>query len=252
MSATPDTIDGLLAEALHGNNSARFLATLGEDGRPNLVPALSAVAVNDRLVRVAAILPDQPRVNIAHNPLVALLVIDQTMRWWSLAMHADGYETGRLGEKVGRWLRLELQQIVQRGTMGRLALAGEYGLVRALGIPKGESYADLLPQQIARKLSTIKAIKALAFVDDRERVGALPCLSLVPAGPGALVCGTRVVPPLRAISVDTPVAVCLLTFEPNAYQILGWFEGVGGGLLRSNATIRVLGMAPALASKENH
>ncbi|HPQ71653.1 MAG TPA: pyridoxamine 5'-phosphate oxidase family protein [bacterium] len=252
MSANPDAIDGRLAEALHGNNSARFLATLGEDGRPNLVPALSAVAANDRLVRVAAILPDQPRINIANNPHVALLVIDQSMRWWSLAMHADGYEAGKPGDKVGRWLRLEQQNIVHQGTMGRLALAAEYGLVRALGIPKGESYADLLPQQIARKLSTLKAIKALAYVDAHERVSALPCLSLVPAGPGALVCGTRVAPQIRAIPVDTPVAVGLLTFEPNAYQILGWFEGAGGGLLRTNVTIRVLGMAPALASKESH
>lgn len=251
MSEPSDAIVGRLAEALHGNNSARFLATLGEDGRPNLVPALSAIAVNERLVRVAAILPDQTRVNIAHNPAIALLVIDQAMRWWSLEMEAAGYEAGQPGEKVGRWLMLKLVRIAHEGKMSRLALSAEYGLMRALGIPKGESYADNLPKRIARKLSTLKAIKALAYADPAGRVGVLPCFSLVPAGPGALVCATRIAPQIREIEVDTPVAVCLLTFEPNAHQILGWFEGIGGGLLRTNATIRVLGMAPALALKEN-
>ena len=241
------TMDERLAAALRGNHAARFLATCDRDGRPSLVPALSARVAEDEGIRFAAIFPEAVERNLALGGSLALLVVDEKLRWWSLAGRLEGFTDGAAGEPVRRWGRLRPTGLLARGEHPAWSLIAEYSLLRLFGIPRGDEYAETLPGEVARQLQTLQNVKGLAFVDAANRLTALPCQSLRPAGAGALVCGTRLVPELRRVPQAARVAICVLTFAPNAYQIHGCFEGIGGGLLRTAATIRVNGLQPALA-----
>ncbi|NLH50553.1 MAG: hypothetical protein GX444_18415 [Myxococcales bacterium] len=241
------TLDERLAAALRGNDAARFLATRDRDGRPYLVPALSAQSAEGGLIRFAAIFPAAVERNLALGGSLALLVVDEKLRWWSLAGRLEGFADGAAGEAVRRWGRLRPTGLLARGEPSTWGLVAEYSLLRLFGIPRGDGYADTLPREVALRLQTLQNVKGIAFVDAENRLIALPCQSLRPAGPGAVVCGTWLVPELRRVPPLARVAICVLTFEPNAYQIHGCFEGIGGGLLRTAATIRVSGLQPALA-----
>ena len=236
-----------LAEALQGETSARFLATLDAEDRPHFVPALSAQRNEEGLIRFAAMLPRDTLANLQNNSCCALLIVDQSFRWWTLRTTFTGFVEGEPGAKIKRWGWLRPEGVLAAGKYKRLRLASEYGWTNRLGIPKGDDYAATLPQEISRQINTLKAVKGIAFADEEGDVTALPCLSLVPAGAGALVCGTKTVPALQTIDEGADVAVCVLTFAPNAFHLCGEWEGLGGGFLRSNATIRVTGIRSALA-----
>jgi len=243
----PSPLTPELAAALHGASAARFLATRDRGGQPHLVPALSAQAAEDGHIRFAAILPQQTLNDLEANDECALLVVDQDLRWWTLSTRFSGFVDSEGNEKIKRWGRLEVEAVEACDRYRRLRLAVEYGWAGKLGIPKGDDYADTLPRDLARKLATLKAVKGIAYINEDERVTALPCMSLVPAGPGALVCPTKTAPLLQRIPEQTAVAVCLLTFAPSAHQIVGVWEGMGGGFFRTHATIRVRDVLPALA-----
>lgn len=246
MTNAGEQMENELRQALHGISSARFLATRDGDGRPDFVPALSAELTDDDLIRLAMVLPQQTEANLATHPDCALLVVDQDLAWWSLQTRLAGFADGEPGEKVERWALLEVEGVQSSGRHGRLRLAWEYGWIRSLGMPKHDDYAETLPAEIARRFAPLKAVKGVAWVGEDDRLMTLPCLTMVPGGPGALVCGTKATPALREIPTDAEVAVCLLTFAPSAYQIIGRFEGTGGGLLPSQITVRVLRRRPAL------
>lgn len=239
--------DPRLKAALTHERAARFLATRDQSGQPYLVPALSAALTDDGDIRFAAVLPTVVDRNLRHHPECGFLVIDQRLQWWSIGATLSRFDEGAPGEKIRRWGVARPSHVWSAGKVSSWRLTVEYSLIRMLGIPKGDNYRDVLPPDVAQRLSMLKAVKAIAFLDDEQNPVALPCGSLVPAGPGALVCGTRATPQLAGIPEEAPVAICLLTFVPSAYQIHGWFEGVGGGLLRNSATIRVAGLHPALA-----
>jgi Pyridoxamine 5'-phosphate oxidase len=238
--------DKHLQAALAGNSAARFLATCDAAGLPHVVPALSAQLAPGERVRFAAVLPEATEHNLTAGAACALLVIDEKMRWWSLGLRFVGFTAGEPGAPVQRWGELAFERLLAQGKIGSLRLTGEFTLIRAFGIAGGEDYADTLPGDIARRLGTLKAVKAMSFVDADGAPVALPCPTLTPAGPGAMVFGVKAVPQLASLVAGTDVAVCLLTFAPAAYQIFGRFEGVGGGLLPGTATIRVRGVRPAL------
>ncbi|MDP8225255.1 MAG: hypothetical protein P9L99_17980 [Candidatus Lernaella stagnicola] len=236
----------LLQQALTGDGAARFLATRGADDQPSLVPALSARRDGDEL-RLAAVLPDRVLHDLGHDPRSALLVIDQRMNWWNLQTEFVAFEDGAPGDPIGRWGRLRPVAVTAAGRISSLRLTIEYAVVRMFGIARGDDYPHELPQEVAQRFSMLKAVKSVAYLDEDGKPLALPCFSMVPAGSGALVCGTGTVAPLRDIPAGAPVAICLLTFQPQAYQIHGWFEGVGGGLLPHAASIKVGRLVPALA-----
>lgn len=247
LTASEFPMDEILSAALRGNHAARFLATRDENGIPSLVPALSANLADGQIIRVAAILPAAVKSDLLRGGPVTLLVIDEKLRWWSLAVSLAGWADGASGERVRRWVLLRPTELRASGRYSSLGLVAEYSLLRVFGVAKGDDFTETLPREVAGKLQTLQNVKALAFVNEQDQLEALPCQSLMPAGPGALVCGTRTLPRLRSIPPGAPVAACVLTFEPNAYQIQGRFEGLGGGLFRTAATFRVAGLRPALA-----
>jgi len=233
-----------LADAMHGRHAARFLATRDDAGQPYLVPALSAELQDDGLVQFAAILPPPIPQNLHRHPICALLVIDEKLRWWCLRFRFAGLKPGNPQTPIKNWIVLEPQALVIHGQYSGLRLILEFTKIRMLGTAGDGDFPHPLPNEIARHLPTLKTIKGVACLDPDGAPLALPCLSLTTAGPGALICPTGQIPRLREIPNGAPLAICLLTFEPNAYQIHGCL--LGGGRRRHRVVIRIEGVRPAL------
>lgn len=84
-----------------------------------------------------------------------------------------------------------------------------------------------MPLPVKEKFSRLKAIKMLAYCDEDGYPDILPALSLLPADERTLVFRP---PPPGTLAVGKPVAACVITFEPVAYQIKGRFVGIRGGI----------------------
>lgn len=230
-----------LAEAMRGRQAARFLATCDDAGQPYLTPALAVELQDDGLVHFAALQPAPIARNLDRHPSCALLVIDEHLHWWCIRLRFIGVRPGAAGSPVKAWGVLQPETLLLHGQYSGLRLIIEFIRTRTFGTAGAGDFPNPLPAEIARHLPTLKTIKGLAYLEVDGEPLALPCLSLTNAGPGALICPTGQVPRLREIPSGAPVAVCLLTFEPNAYQIHGCLLGQG-----RRVVIRIAGVHPAV------
>jgi hypothetical protein len=93
--------------------------------------------------------------------------------------------------------------------------------------------------QVKEKFDRLKAVKALAFLDDAGHPDCLAGFPLTAAGRGCLVLGGASARELAALAPGVSVAAAVLTLEPVAYQVKGVFAGARRSLGRTIGVIDV-------------
>jgi len=214
----------------------KFLATLGEDGYPNLVPVLSTIAWDKETLCFVRFMIWKTRRNLEERRMVAV----SGLGLWQ-AVEVLGEFAGF--EKSGERLDFFNNQTIYRynaymgaGQVGVIKVVAEKAWypasfwrnfqARMLGFT--ESRSDHQPEvmnavvleKFQRRLST----KYFSWLDQEGHPRLAPAPGAFPISPSRLgIFSLDQV--FRGLEIGSPVAVSVLSSEPNAYQVKGRFAG---------------------------
>ncbi len=240
-------LEPALHEALSGDMTPKFMATLDEEDVPNCVPIISITPYHDGTLIFGEFFMNKSRTNLEGNPNVGIAVINDRLEGWSLKATFAGFETH--GERVDtvnaqpmfRYNAytsvraagtLRVEEVSKKFTLGKAALLRASGVAR-LGarLLRRNTDAACMPARVAEKFARMQAIRAAAFPDRDGYPRAFPLMVCVPAGPSRLVMAD----PFRkafgqGLEAGQAMAVSIITTEPIAYQVKGVYAGNRMGL----------------------
>jgi len=229
--------------AFAGEMTPKFLATLNAERVPNVVPIISLEAVDEKTLIFGEFMMWKTRRNLEVNPCVAAAVITTELKGWVVkGEFVEFQRTGPYFDRImGRGLFrynaytgvrsagvIRVREVTDAFRLSQFEVL--VGLLRSrLGAAQAKQHPGdaVMPAPVREKFSRLKALKMLAYCDSDGYPTIFPVLSLLPAGERNLVFAipSRSVPPLGA-----EVAVCVITFDPVAYQIKGKFCGIERGV----------------------
>jgi hypothetical protein len=236
-----------MEQALGGPMTPKFLATVGPDGGPNVVPIISLQPWDGQTLVFGEYLMNKTRKNQERNHKVGVLVITEALFGWSMRGSFLGFqETGEKVERVNRGELLRYNAYTSIRAAGSIAvesvserfafskrqvLSGflRCRLLRPLLLRRAGR--PIMPLPVEEKFARLQALRAGAFVGSDGHPRAFPMLSCFGAGPGRLLVGAGELARLGGeLRPGTRVAVSILTFEPIAYQVKGVFAGRRAGV----------------------
>jgi predicted pyridoxine 5'-phosphate oxidase superfamily flavin-nucleotide-binding protein len=246
-----------IVEALAGERTPKFLATLNSEGVPNVVPIISLEAADDSTIIFGEFMMWKTRHNLEVNPRVSVAVMTTSQEGW--VIKGDFLEFQRSGPYF--------DQIMASDTFRYNAYAGirNAGVIRVESVVRAFALSGLtvlldmararwfarrarrrgvdgvtVPIQVRQKFARLKAAKFLAYLDGDGYPDIVPVLSLRPADEQTFVFSSGLAEPaLAALSPGARVAASVLTFEPVAYQIKGEFLGAERSLGRLAGVVGV-------------
>jgi hypothetical protein len=249
-------IEGRLHDAMDYEFTPKFLATVDEEGKPNVVLIATMEPGGETRMNYADFLMNKTAKNLDGNSKAGVLVITEQLAWWSmLADHAGWEEKGPLVDHfnstdlfrynaytgVRRVGMLALKEILDAGTVGKLGLLTDFTrtLINRASFGKG-NVDEKMTNNVREKFARIQAVKVLSWVREDGYPVAIPVLSIQPASSKTLVFSLGTAPEMiREIPAQAPCAVNVVTFEPVSYQVKGTFTGFFGTLLGRVGVIEV-------------
>jgi predicted pyridoxine 5'-phosphate oxidase superfamily flavin-nucleotide-binding protein len=238
-----------IVEALAGERTPKFLATLSVEGVPNVVPIISLQAADERTVIFGEFMMWKTRRNLEVNPRVSVAVMTDSQGW---VIKGDFLEFQRSGPHFDQIMAgdtfrynayagirnagvIRVGSVVRAFALSRLAVLLDMARAKwfARSARKRSVNGVTVPIQVRQKFARLQAAKFLAYLDSDGYPDIVPVLSLVPADEQTFVfSGGPAEPALAALSARARVAASVLTFEPLAYQIKGEFLGTERSLGR--------------------
>jgi len=240
-----------LIDALKGEMTPKFLATLAADGSPNVVPVTSIMPAGDAPDRLifGNFLLRKSVDNLNADPRLGILVITPDLVGWVLQGDFSGWE--RAGSYVDKLnstdlLRynaytgirnagiIEVRAVLAHVRMSKLEVLRDYLLARLARPPATLGASVPMPAPARQRFAAMTKVCALAYaVQDAQPQSATPgypivapVLSLQPSGECALVCAQgRAAGLLAGLSAGLPVAANLLTMDVVSFQAKGRWLG---------------------------
>ncbi len=234
--------------ALAGPMVPKFLATVGEEGDPNIVPVISIQPWDGETLVFGEYLMHKSRRNLRHNEHVGILVFTEALEAWALRGTFLGFrETGEWFDHVSRseLLRynaytgiraaggIRVESCSPKVSFSKAAvLAGfAHASVAAPLLKTGGPAREVMPRPVAEKFGRLQAVRAGAFVAADGFPRVWPMLGCLAAGASRLVVGDLNFPSTaEGLASGTRVAVAVLTFDPIAYQVNGTYTGRTAGV----------------------
>ena len=246
-----DSQPGLI-DALKGEMTPKFLATITVDGVPNVVPVTSIMPAGDAPDRLifGNFLLRKSVDNLDANPRLGILVITQDLEGWVLQGDFQGWQrAGAYVDKLNSTdlLRynaytgirnagiIEVRAVLAHGKISKLEVLRDYVLARLARRPVVSQEAVALPAPARQRFAAMTKVSVVAYVGQAIGFPAAapgypivaPVLSLQPAGGSALVCAAgRAAGLLAGLSAGAPVAANLLTMDVVSFQVRGRWLGV--------------------------
>jgi hypothetical protein len=241
---------------MSGEFTPKFLATVDEQGLPNLVLIASIEPATDTRMVFADFLMNKTGKNLDRDAKVGVLVITEQLDWWSMTADHVGWErTGDLVDHfnsndlfrynaytgIRRAGKMDLRSMPAKGKYGKLALLTDFASTKmTAGKFAQEVGPDKMPFRVMQKFSRLAAIKVFSYIGADGYPVILPILSAQPADAKTLVFGMQSSPnALRDIPKNTPCAINVVTFEPVSYQVKGTFAGFSGTTLGKKGVIAI-------------
>lgn len=244
-------LDAKLKQALSGEMTPKFLATLDDAGKPNCVPVISLAPWDDTTLIFGEFLMNKTRANLLVNDKVGVTVINDALETWSLKGTFLGFET--TGPHV-EWINHQPMFRYNAYTSIRAA-----GVIRVESVSSMSAYSSkgllfdfaqlwlaapflkrsgraCMPLRVREKFGRTKAVRALAFRDEDGFPCTMTVMACIPSGANRLLLRSKAICACRDISPETEVAISIITMDPVAYQVKGTYQGcvAGCGVVQVN------------------
>ncbi len=235
-------------EALSGEMTPKFLATLDEAGRPNCVPVISIMPYREDLLIFGEFMMNKTRHNLRENAKVGITVLTAAYETWSIQGEFLGFETTGPGvdfvnsQPMFRYNAytsvraaglIRVREVSTKSRFGKAQLLGGFGSVFTARTLLGllGKRGRCMPRPVQGKFTRLSAVRAIAFKDADGSPRVFPVLACVASGSKRLVfawsgCGAY----RGAMPAGTEVAVAIITTDPIAYQVKGRYEGTRAGI----------------------
>ncbi|MGQ9573011.1 MAG: hypothetical protein ACUVV3_07500 [Dehalococcoidia bacterium] len=245
-----------IIDALAGERTPKFLATLDSQGVPNVVPIISLQAVDEGTVIFGEFMMWKTRRNLEDCSRLSVAVMTASQGW---VIKGDFLEFQRSGPYFDRIMATDAFRYNAYAGIRNAGVIRVRGLVRAFVLSRPALLLDMararwfarrarqradgavaVPSPVREKFARLQAAKVLAYLDGDGYPNIVPALSLIPADERTLVfSGGLAMPALATLSPGAKVAASVLTFEPVAYQIKGQFLGAERSLGRLAGAVAV-------------
>jgi len=245
-----DSYPGLI-DALKGEMTPKFLATLAADGSPNVVPVTSIMPagdVPDRLIFGNFLLRKSAE-NLDRDARLGILVITPDLAGWVLQGDFSGWErAGAYVDKLNSTdlLRynaytgirnagiIEVREVLAHVRISKLEVLRDYLLARLTRPPDVTAQSVRMPAPVRQRFAAMTKVCAFTYVGQEARPHpaapgypiVAPLLSLQPSGERALVCAHGPATGLLTglLAGDT-VAASMLTMDVVSFQAKGRWLG---------------------------
>jgi len=261
-------LTGDLAEALHGEMVPKFLATMGADGRPNIVVCTSLDAVDEHTLFFGHFLLWKTRENLERDSRVAVAVMTEDLHVWTIRGRfrefADsGPLMDRMNEKqffkYNAYIRIstvgviDVEEVTSTWSLSFASVALDLFPARLAASFASNRDRPALPPRVKDKFARTQALKALAYQGEDGHPRILPVFSAWPSNGDGMYFGTRAIAGhMDGLCKGTAVALNVLTEEPVSYQVKGTLERTLPFPLGRIAALRidqVFSASPPLAGK---
>ncbi len=217
----------------------KFMATLGEDGFPNVVPVLSVIAWDKQTLCFVRFMIWKTRRNLEQRKLVAVSGLGLSRAVEVLGEFAGFEKTGEKLDFFNNQALYRYNAYMGAGQVGVIRVvaekawypaaywrgfqAGMFGVASGRDDPDPEVMNPVVQEKFRRRL----AAKFFSWLDREGNPRLAPAPGAFPLSKSRLgVFGLE--PVFRGLQVGSPVAVSVLSSEPNAYQVKGRFGGKTG------------------------
>jgi hypothetical protein len=240
-----------IVEALAGERTPKFLATLSSEGVPNVVPIISLQAADEGTVIFGEFMMWKTRRNLEVNPRVSVAVMTASQGW---VIKGDFLEFQRTGPIRNAGV-IRVAKVVRAFALSQPTALLDWGRAWwfARRARRRGANGVTVPLPVRKKFARLRAAKFLAYLDGDGYPDVVPALSLIPADEQIFVFSSDLAAPaLATLRSGTKVAASVLTFEPVAYQIKGEFLGAErslGKLAGVIAAQEVYSASPPLPGK---
>ncbi len=215
----------------------KFVATLGEDGYPNVVPILSTVAWDQETLCFVRFMVWKTRRNLEERKRVAVSGLGL---WRALEVLGEfaGFETtGARMDFFNAQAMYRYNAYFGAGQVGVIKVVEEKGYtgtamwraLQARMIAGGNGSADTAPEVmpgiVQEKFRRLLSAKYISWIDQAGWPRLRPAPGIFPISKSRLgIVGMDDL--LAKLSAGTPLALTVFSTEPNAYQVKGRLAGV--------------------------
>lgn len=254
MNLSPE-ITEMFANAM----TPKFLATVGGEGVPNVVPITSLMPASKDTVIFGDFLMWKTAKNLENHSKVGILVLTEALKYVYVSGTLQGFE--KAGPNVDRINQQDLfrynaytgirragiikvESVTEISTITKLQIM--FGLVKLrLHHSLAKGYA-VMPYNVLEKYSRTQALKVIAYIGPEGYPLAVPAMPMVAKDEHSLSFILK--SSLSKLAEGTKVAACVLTLEPICYQVKGTVKG--SGAIKDIALTDVYSACPPLVGKK--
>lgn len=238
-----DSLEPQLRQALAGDMTPKFLATLDADGRPNCVPVISITPYHDGTLIFGEFFMNKTHANLLVNNKVGVAVFNGAFEGWSLKGVFLGFETA--GDRVEyinntplfrynayTTIRaagsIRIEEVSPKWPLPKGRFLCEFLSLRALAVALRSPIRNdrKMPWTVQEKFTRMSAVRAAAFRDTDGFPRVFPLMGCVSAGPNRILLHDPLFRRYAAgLPAGTELAASVITTEPIAYQVKGAYAG---------------------------
>lgn len=237
-------LDTGLKQALSGEMTPKFLATLDAEGRPNCVPVISLAPWDDSTLVFGEFFMNKTRANLLVNDRVGITTINDKLNAWNLKGTFLGFET--IGPHV-EWINhqplfrynaytsvraagvIKIEDISPMTTVSSGKVLYDFLWLRSLAPFLRRRGRPCMPLRVQEKFKRMQAVRVLAFRDEDGFPRAAPVMACIPAGTNRLLLRNPMGCAYSEIAPGTDMALSIITTDPVAYQVKGVYQGCVAG-----------------------
>lgn len=231
-----DRIDKELTEILAIMTTPKFLATVGADGRPNIVPVISIEAWDERALAFGELMIRKTKSNLKPGaPVCAGVMTPDGASWRILGRFREFKRSGEVFDAISNremfrynaysGIRsvgiIDVEQVSSKRKLDipATAIGAIIGAIkkRAAAASKTEG---TMPPTVAEKFSRLKAAKFISWISPDGYPTARASVALFADGLAHIALPASDMKP-DLPPVGTAVAASVITFDPIAYQVKG-------------------------------
>ena len=238
-------LDQELADVMKEFEVPKFMATKNSEGEPNVVPVLSWTVYEGNTMVYGDFMTYKSRKNVNDgNNQISVLVFTTDLNSWLIKADFESYHRNdQIYEFIAQTPLFRYNQYTnargagvaeanwasQKYGISKLSVLSAFLKAKLAGrkVPIEETVEGNMPLNVLKRMSQMAAVKIIAYISEDGYPVAFPEFGMLPVSSNRLVV-KRGEEKRRGFSLKdgTRVAISLVTLEPAAFQMKGYFREI--------------------------
>lgn len=234
-----------ITDAMKDFLTPKFMVTKDSEGEPNVVPVMSWTVYKDNTLVYGDFMTFKSRINVnAGNTQMSIMVFTTNLDSWLIKADFESYHRNDdIYEFMAQTPLFRYNQYTNArgaGVAEALWASKKYGISKmnvlsaflkakldSRKVPTQETEEGNMPLNVMKRMSQMAAVKVIAYISDDGYPVAFPEFGMLPVSSNRILV-KRGEEKRRGFSLKdgTRVAISLVTLEPAAFQLKGYFREI--------------------------